>query len=143
MTELCGKPTNEDYVHVLHDHAHSAQNIYPTGAAPVQLTSGVGAWALGTITEIVPASTITSDFDIHWMDISNPDTNGDYEIELYYGAGDTFAARVAFTRTGVFTGSITKPVTTILIPANSRIRAKMQDGSGESTAKVKIYYHTY
>lgn len=135
------KGADAERLDILEEHVHSEQNVYPTLADPVTLTAGAGAWTLGNYAEVVPASTITKMFDIHGLDISAPSANEDYEIYLY--AGTTFIGSVSFTRTNNFVNSIHVPMTTPKIAANSQIQAKLADGTGELTCKVKIYYHTY
>ena len=72
------------------EHIHSAQEVYPSLADGVSLTTGAGDWGLGTITEIVPINTITSEFDIHEVLVEDVNTQDKtYELVLYYGAGDT------------------------------------------------------
>jgi len=143
MGELPDKPTTYDLVHVIEEHLHGSQMCYPTLADPVEVTAGGGAWTLGNFTEIVPAAAIGSPFDIHFAVLSNPDSNEDYELHLFYGAGDVECARIAFTRTGAFTGSLYQAVITPIMPADSRIWAKLADGSGGAKVDVKLIYHTY
>ena len=143
MVMRLSKPNTDD--HFSHNHAHSAGQVYPTLAAGVTLTTHANTWVLGTIAEIVPASTITNDFDIHEVTIEDVNTKEKvYELVLYYGASDVECLRVRFSSTtnkgGLHTGSCQTPI----IPANSRIRGQLaiEDG-GSKTAKVSIRYHTY
>jgi hypothetical protein len=129
-------------LHILDEHFHSVQKVYPTMADPIELTSGAGAWNLSAaFTEIVPINTITSDFDFHWVVLSNPDTNEDYEVVIY--AVEVEIGRVAFTRTGVFTSSFQAKLQTPIIPANTQIQAKLADGAGGAKVDVKFVYHIY
>lgn len=128
---------------LLNEHVHSAQKVWRTETVPITLTSGSGSWTLGSFATVVVAGQITDDFDIHWAIISNPNTNEDYEIAFYYGDTDISCGRLCFTRSNNFVNSISVPLQTPVILANSRIRAKMADGSGDSVAKMKILYHTY
>jgi len=125
----------------LDEHIHSEQKVYPTGAAPVTATSGVGAWTLGSYAEIVPVNTITTQFDLRWIVISEPSGNEDYELVLY--AATTEIARIPFTRVAVFDQSVNLPLQTPILPANTQIQAKIMDGTGSLTAKVKLLYHIY
>ena len=126
------------------DHIHSAQLVAPSGAPPVTIASGVGAWTLGGFSaDIIGAGIVAALFDIHWAIISTPSANGDYEIVLYYGAADTECARMKFTRSNVFVSSVTLPVQTIILPVNSRVRAAMMDDAGGRTADICLFYHTY
>jgi len=123
----------------LDDSYHSAQKVYPTAAAPVTVTSGVGAWTLGNYIEIVPINTITGVFDIRWAVINDVGANTHFELVLY--AGTTEIARLVLTKTSAWGSSQTLPIQTPLIPANSQIQAKMMDGVGGSTLQIKLQYH--
>lgn len=126
-------------------HVHSAQMVYPTLADGVTLTTAAGDWALGTITQIVPASTITSEFDIHEVLVEDVNTQGKtYELILYYGSDDTECGRARFAASSNKGGVPVVSEQTILIPANSRVRGRLaiEDGSGK-TAKVSLRYHVY
>ncbi len=138
MTNTAGK------LHELDEHIHSQQLVAPSGAPPVTLTSGGGAWTLGNFSnDIIAAAAVALTFDIHWFEISNASANVDYEIVIYAGAGDTEMARTKFTRTAPFTSSKTLPCQTIQIAKGSRVRAKMMDSAGGATCEVSINYHTY
>jgi hypothetical protein len=137
------KPTSGDVNEILKEHIHGTQTCYPSASGPVTLTSGVGAWTEGTKTQIIPASTITLPFDIHHIVISEPSANDDYEVAIYYGAGDTLAACIPFTRAGVWDQSQQISIMTPIIPKNSVVKASLKDGAGENTAKIKLVYHEY
>jgi hypothetical protein len=131
--------------HKLDEHAHGAQKVYPTLADGITLTTAAGDWGLGTVTQIVPASTIGSDFDIHEVVIEDVDTQGKtYELVLYAGAGDTEIGRTRFAASANKGGVPNATIQTDLVVADSRIRAALaiQDG-GSKTAVVSIRYHTY
>lgn len=138
-----GKLTQADVIRIVGNHIHSVQKIAPTGAVPVELTGGA-QWVLGVFgNDIIAAAAISHVFDIHHVILSSPDTNEDYEVAIFGAAIEI--ARVAFTRTGVFTGSLQIPVVTPLQPAGTQIRAKCMDGGGGGGAKVsvKVAYHEY
>jgi len=127
------------------EHIHSAQKVYPTEADGVALATDAGDWALGTITEIVPENTITSEFDIHEVLVEDVNTQDKtYELVLYYGGDDTECGRVRFAASTTKGGVPAQFAMTPLLPANSRIRAQLaiQDG-GSKTAKVSLRYHEY
>ncbi len=130
--------------HYIQEHLHSAQLVAPSGAAPIALASGGGAWTLGNFSNnIIAADAVTLPFDLHWVVVEGPSANAWYEIVLYYGGTDIECARAAWGRTAVFTNSISIPVMTVILPASSRIRAKMMDDTGGATAQIKVFYHTY
>ena len=129
---------------LIDQHFHSVQKVAPSGGAAVTLTSGGGTWALGDFSnDIIAADAEAEDFDLHWISISAPDANAEYEIVFYYGATDIEACRVSFARTNVFTASILEHLQSEILPAGSRIRAKMMDSAGGSACEVKVFYHNY
>ncbi len=127
------------------EHEHTQQKVYPTLADDVTLTTGAGDWALGTIAEIIPANTITAEFDIHEVLIEDVNTQDKtYELVLYYGSGDTECARVRFAATSNKGGVPAQFTMTPLIPANSKIRGQLAiEGGGSKIAKVSLRYHEY
>jgi len=124
---------------------HRLQTVAPTGAGPVQVAAGVGAWTLGAFSlPFLTAGWGTGlEFDLHWVDISNISANDDYELVFYYGNTDIEACRVAFTRSGPQVTSFQVHLQTIIMPAGQRIRAKMMSGLGGNNCNAKLFYHTY
>lgn len=129
-------------VSALNEYFHSVSKVYPTLAGGVTLTAGA-AWTLGALVEIVPASTITSDFDIHAIDIEDISANDTYELVIYYGAGDTEAGRIRFVRNAVQSATLNIPIHMPVIPANSRVRAAVACSTGGFTADISIRYHEH
>lgn len=122
-------------------HDHSEQFVAPL-AAPITLTSGVGAYTLGNFSDdFIAAGATTGEFDITAIGFGTPDINGTYTVILYAGATDVEIGQVSFNRQGVFTSSIYRDMSTIILPAGTRIRAKMMDSTGGATCVSKIYYH--
>jgi len=127
-------------------HIHSASKVYPTLADGVTITSvsGAGTWTLGTVVQVVPASTITNDFDVHYVSIESISANGVFELVLYYGAGDTEAGRVRFTKNAAQDSVLNIPIQTVIIPADSRVRAALASiDDGGQTADISLFYHEY
>lgn len=134
-----------DYlVHILNDHVHSPQQVYPTLAGGVPVLGGA-AWTLGAFVEIVPINTIASPFDIHWVFVENATADSAYELVLYEAAVER--ARVRFTRdvAGASTEPlISVPCQTVLFAPNSQVQAKLASAAGgPDTGTVSIGYHTY
>jgi hypothetical protein len=126
----------------LDEHAHTASRCYPTLADGVVVAGAAGAWALGAFVEIVPASTITSDFDIHFISIEAISANDIYQLELYEGT--TFRACVRFVKNAGLTPTIIFPVISPIFAANAQVQAKLAtSGGGADTATISILYHTY
>lgn len=97
----------------------------------------------GAFAEIVPASTITEDFDIHSVDISDMSSNSTFELVLYQGAGDVEIGRIRTVRNAVQSATINTTIQTPIVPANARIRGKVASSAGGNTIEVSLRYHTY
>ena len=144
MTHIAGKEGTADRVVVMEEHLYAKSAVYPTLAAGVTVTGHNDAWTLGTLVEIVPASTITEDFDVHWISIENISANGIYELVLYCGAGDTECGRVRFVQNAVQDSVVAVPFMTPILEKNSRIRSAVASSTGGGdTADISIFYHTY
>jgi hypothetical protein len=129
---------------ILSDHIHGVSKVYPTLAAGVTVTASATPWTLGSFVEIVPASTITSIYDIHAIKVEAFDTTTTYELVLYQGASDVEVGRARITRN---TAQATSPYVIFMTPriaANARIRAKVASAaSSAATVTISIMYHTY
>jgi len=63
---------------------------------------------------------------------------------LFYGAGDTFAGASQITRSGALASGQSEKIQTVVIPANSRVRAKIATvGGGGDTCDITIKFHRY
>lgn len=136
-------PTTVSRVEQISDHVHSAGKVYPTLAAGEAVLTNVAAWTLGVFKQIIPASTIGSPFDIHHILVEVLDDIGVYELVLYYGAGEIECGRVRFVKDAVFSGVLSVPIQTPIIPADSKIQAKCASSVGDSSATISLHYHTY
>lgn len=126
------------------EHLHSVQMVRPTGAAGIAVVSAGGAWTLGNFSnDIIVAGTIALRFDLHWVSVAAESANAEYEMVFYYGPADTECARVVFTRTNPTLASTQLHVQTPILPAGSRVRAKLMDSAGGSNCTVKLMLHTY
>jgi hypothetical protein len=131
-------------MHILEEHIHSVSKVYPTLAAGVTVTGGVGAWVLGNATEIVPINTITDTYDIHYINVASVSVNDTYELVLFSDAACTVeVGRVRFTRTAVQASTSSTPMMTPVIAANSGIWAKVASASGSNNIVISLFYHTY
>lgn len=130
----------------IEEHNHNTQCVYPVLADAIVLTSSASAWTFGAYVEIVPVSTIASDFDIHFINISALSANDEYVVELASGAGasEVLLCQVSAVRSAVQNQGAASPTSTIIIPANTRISARIasKDASA-NTGAIKIWYHTY
>jgi hypothetical protein len=132
-------------VEILTDHIHGAMKVYPTLAAGVTVTGNATAWTLGNATEIVPANTITSPFDIHFIEIEAVSATDVYEVVLYSGASaDVEIGRFRTSKDSANTSFPPVSFMCPLQPANTKISAKCaSSGGGGDTITISIGYHLY
>ncbi len=138
-----GKVTTDDQVHLLHEHAHERQYIYPSLVDAITLTGGA-QWVLGAESaDLIAAAAIPKSFDVHHVVVSDPSANADYEIAIL-GDGVEIG-RVAFTRSNNFVNSIQIPIMCKIQAAGTAITAKCADGTGGggATVNVKVAIHMY
>lgn len=151
VSDVVGNKTDDENGNSLYSlayltdkHDHSVSKCYPSLSNGVTVTGGAGAWVLGDFVEVVPASTITSPFDIHWINISSASAADEYELHLYYGDSDTEAGCIRMTEPLGAPTVPSVPFQTPLIPANSKIRAKLASSTGGAdTITFSINYHIY
>jgi len=128
------------------EHFHSASKVYPTLADGVTVTGAAGAWTLGGFVEIVPASTIADDFDIHHISIEAINNVDVYELVLYKGAvaSEVEIGRVRFTKTSNLDSTFNMPFQCAILDNTERISAKVASkGGGSDSVDISIYYHLY
>lgn len=132
--------------HIAEEHIHSAQKVYPTLANGITLTGHNTAWTLGNKTEIIPVNTITSMFDLHWVNIGEASVTDTYEIVFYKGlaGAEIEIGRCRVVRAAAQSGTAPVSLMTPLIPANTRISAALASASGGGdTLELALFYHTY
>lgn len=128
-------------------HVHSPAKCYPVLADPVTVTASANAWTdYGSWTEIIPASTIGSAFDIHWVHTGEISAQGNYVLELGAGVSgsETVIGQIAFSRDSNQVQTASQPIQIPPQPADTRISARLSSGNAvANTVDVKIYYHQY
>ena len=153
LTDYVGVPyvknvnTVMAYLKTGYYHVHGAAFIYPDKASPVLLTSAAGAWAeTGAIVEVIPADTITKDFDLHWCSIWAISDSLYGVVDIFAGASgsEEKIGAVDVGRTANFSRESAMPVQIPQQPANTRISCRFTDSTaGAETVRVKFYGHVY
>ena len=110
---------------IILDHLHGVNKVYPSLATGISPVSAGTAWTLGNFIEVVPANTITTIYDIHFIKVEGFDKTGTYCLVLYEGASDIEVGRCRITRDSNSATFGFSPFMTPLIAANARIRAKL------------------
>lgn len=135
------------YLQTGYYHVHGASFIYPDKANPVTLTANAASWNItGDIIEIIPANTITKNFDLHWASITDISGNLYGIIDLFAGAEgeEVLIGSVDCTRTSNFSQEGNKPVQVPQQTANTRISARLSTSTTNAdTCKLKLYGHVY
>lgn len=145
-TDYASHQTLLGYQNSLYQHVHKPSKCYPDLADGITITGGVSAWTLGSFVEIIPADTITTAFDIHWIEVEAVNAVDTYQLKLYSGAegSEEEIGCVRFTRASNQTGASNVPIQIPFQHANTRISAKLASKSGGSdTATISLYYHIY
>lgn len=127
--------------YISEQHIHRVQKVYPTLADSIQLTGGAGAWELGNLTELMPANTAESNFDIHWISLCSASVNDEYELILY--ANTTQIGRAPFTITDKKDVTDGVPFQCPILDPGVRIRGRLASKSGGDTANFRLLYHEY
>lgn len=133
------------YTNVSYQHVHNPAYCYPTLANGVQVNTDANVWVLGNYTELIPTNTITKNFDIHWIQFENASANGVYELHLFRGeiGQEVFIGQVRTTRDSNQSGTSSVPIQVPVIPANSRISARVASNGGNRNVTLSVYYHDY
>ena len=133
------------YANSTFQHTHSQAMCYPTLASGIQVNSGAANWALGAFTEIVPAGTIKSAYDVHWINFESASSSGVYEIHLFAGApgAETLVAQTRTIRDNNQYGISSVPIQMPVQPPNTRLSARLASNTGNRNVVLSIYYHKY
>ena len=131
-------------IEILSDHVHGVSKCYPTLAAGVAVAGGAGAWGLGSAVQIVPINTITSIFDIHFVEVEVATANEIYELALFSDAACTIeVGRIRTSKLSNQAAATSVPIMTSRLAANSGVWAKLATASGSDTLTISLFYHTY
>ena len=115
------------------------RRVYPTLANAVQLTGTTTTWSFGSYVEVVPVSTITSNFRI--LEIVVEAVSASIECQIDIATGAASSEVVIFTARFVGTCRIQVPCDTI--SANTRISARLANkGTTGRTADISIGFIT-
>lgn len=133
------------YTNAAYQHIHRPAKCYPTLANGITINGGASAWQLGSFVEIIPANTITSAYDIHWVCVESVSATDTYELVLYSGSvgNEIEIGRVRTARESATAGATDVPIQIPPQSANTRISAKLASQSGGDNMIISIYYHQY
>lgn len=123
-------------------HAHGHSFTLPD-TAPVTLTPAASAWTYGSPAEIGTYSTTV--YDVHWVQISDINNNGYYNIELCNSDGTVVYGKTSCFRTNNFTQEGNVPIQVSPVPKGTTLYARVAVSTGDAghTIKVKLFCHPY
>jgi hypothetical protein len=134
-------------VNSINTHNHSSQKCYPSLADGISLAGAAAAWTLAAaFTELIPVNTIVNPFDLHWVSVGAVGGNDTFEVHFYSGlaGSEVFVGSVRFVRQTVLSDVSPVALQTIVLPANTRISAKLATkAGGANTAVISVFYHEY
>jgi hypothetical protein len=133
----------DDIVDILNDHFHQDQLVWPNDTTNVTLSDGGAPNTFGPYVEMIPAGGMTTLFDIHWVDVSNPSQNAVFLVEFYHGDSDTPMGRIKFTRLSAQSRSFQIHMQAARAPAGDRCRARLMTSVGGATVDISIFNHMY
>jgi hypothetical protein len=121
----------------------SERKVYPTLAAGATVVSAAADWTYGAYAVVVPASTITSNYQISAVSIESCDKNATFELALYKGAADDIVTAVRFNVSGGFFGNQVYIVGSEIVDANAQVRARLASSDGlanQATITISVVY---
>ena len=131
---LPGRNRILEHLNTAYYHVHGEGFTYPDHADNVVLTSGAGIWSeTGAIIEVIPTGVLSlSNFDLHWINVSNILANGQLQIDIFKGGVGSetrvFAARVH--RNAVQSQEGSKRIHVPQLIAGERISCRIRESIG-------------
>ena len=139
------------YLYTNEKHDHGVHRVYPAPADTAAMAIsdlgvavlGGAANTLGNFVEIIPASTVTSPFDAHFINVLGVSVNSEnWELHLY-DCSDNEIVRMVWTLSATADKNVKVPIITPMLPANECVKAKIRTVGGGDTATIQLAYHTY
>jgi len=145
---VLGQNTVFAHLNTAYYHVHGTPFVYPDLADAVTLTSASPAWDdSGSIIEVIPADTLTvSDFDLHFINISDISGDAQIQIDIFKGLSGE-EVKISSTRAVRTGGAVRNAPQRIQIPqqvSGERISCRLSDSSSSSkSCDVSFEGHYY
>lgn len=135
----------EDSLHIINEHIHSVQYVYPTLASGITLTASANVWQLGSFIEIIPKNTIDDVFDIHWVNVGAMNNVTTCELHLFKGdlGSEVLISQTRIVRLSNQSGAASISIITPLISQGERISGKLASATPNTTLVISVSYHKY
>jgi len=127
-----------DGIHYEPDFAE--YHLYPTTASgAVAVAADAAADTYGNYVQVIPADTITTQFKLTGVAVVSLSGAADvFIVEITYGSGNILYTQV--TAVGAMPLPLQQPIKSVIIPANSRVRARAQNATGGMTVNIFLQY---
>lgn len=117
--------------------------VRPNLANGLPILSDNTNWGQGPLTQLIAASDITTDFALYGLYTSAVDQNGEFQLDLYCGAGDVYIGSTVFS---LELGIEAKFVPLVVgvgygqgIPASSRVRGRLSYSFGAAIGVATLF----
>ncbi len=130
---------------ILDEHVHTPSEL----SNRVTVTADAVGGTLGVFSaDLLAAGAVTEDFDLHFVNVISFSGVDSFLLVFYQGASDTECGRCRVTRSAQLDSLSGRPIITGnsphgLIPANSRVRAKVASDGGGGNIVIEVEYHPY
>lgn len=123
-------------------HVHGHSFTIPDNA-PISVAPGNGAYVYGAPVQI--GAYATTVFDVHWLQISDIDNNGYYNVQLCNSDGSVIYGKTSCFRTNNFTQEGNVPIQVSPVAKGTTIYARVGVSTGNiaHTIKIKLFCHPY
>ena len=136
--------SNQVKIADIEEHFHGQSRVYPTAAAGSNQKSPGTAWAATNVTNtLIPASTITEEFDVYFLSIENISGNSVCEIVLINMTTHIEIGRCRITKNATQDGVMNVPIKTQIQEANSEIGWLVLSDTANIEVRLSVFYATH
>lgn len=123
-------------------HVHGNSFTIPDNA-PITVAPGNGAYVYGAPVEI--GAYATAVYDVHWIQISDMDDNGYYNLQLCNVDGTVIYGKTSMFRDNNFVQEGNVPIQISPVPKGTTLYARLGVSTGNiaHTVAVKLFCHPY
>lgn len=148
MLQINGRDYDSERLHVIEEHLHSHNHVYPSLSSAITLSASTAAWTYGAWVQIIPALTITEEFDLHYISIESFSTVGSYQVQLAEGttASNTAICELRAVADASRTPRQAIPIMTPILDANKGVVGRVAFGAtalAANSVEVSLFYHEY
>jgi len=142
FSDFAAHPSIVGHLKASYYHVHGNSFTIPDNA-PITVTPGNGAYVYGAPVEI--GAYATTVYDVHWLQVSDIDNNGYYNLQLCNVDGTAVYGKTSCFRTNNFTQEGNVPIQISPVPKGTTLYARLGVSTGNiaHTVAVKLFCHPY